>query len=147
MRHVLLAALLFQRRRKITGTLVELLNSTVHRINARAEKKVTEAFVAEFTEVGGKAGLLGKMAAASLGAPEGTVREVIYPAADGEKNLKDLVSETKATNAAFARSKRKVFKSSYSNHYRARLMRLLEVLDFRSSNDMHKPVVEALVLQ
>jgi len=47
---------------------VELLNSTVHRINAWAEKKVTEAFVAEFTKVRGKSGLLGKIAAASLGA-------------------------------------------------------------------------------
>ncbi|MEV5441281.1 Tn3 family transposase [Streptomyces sp. NPDC052644] len=145
-RHVLLAALLFQRQREITDTLVELLNSTVHRINARAEKKVTEAFVAEFTKVHGKSGLLGKIASASLGAPEGSVREVIYPAAGGEKTLKDLVAEMKATNAAFARSKREVFKSSYSNHYRTGLMKLLEVLDIRSSNDRHKPVIEALAL-
>ncbi|MEU7177897.1 MULTISPECIES: Tn3 family transposase [Streptomyces] len=145
-RQVLLAALLFQRQREITDTLVELLNSTVHRINARAEKKVTEAFVAEFTKVRGKAGLLGKIAAASLGAPEGSVREVIYPAAGGEKTLKDLVAEMKATNAAFARSKREVFKSSYSNHYRTGLMKLLGVLDFRSSNDQHKPVMDALKL-
>lgn len=145
-RHVLLAALLFQREREITDTLVELLNSTVHRINARAEKKVTEAFVAEFTKVRGKSGLLGKIAAASLGAPEGSVRSVIYPAAGGEKTLKDLVAEMKATNAAFARSKREVFKSSYSNHYRSGMMKLLGVLDFRSSNDQHKPVMEALKL-
>lgn len=145
-RHVLLAALLFQRQREITDTLVELLNSTVHRINARAEKKVTEAFVAEFTKVRGKAGLLGKIAAASLGAPEGSVRDVVFPAAGGEKTLKDLVAEMKATNAAFARSKREVFKSLYSNHYRSGLMKLLGVLDFRSSNDRHEPVIEALKL-
>ncbi len=143
---VLLAALLFRRQREITDTLVELLNSTVHRINARAEKKVTEAFVAEFTKVRGKAGLLGRIAAASLGAPEGSVLEVVCPAAGGEKTLKDLVAEMKATNAAFARSEREVFKSSYSNHYRAGLMKLLEGLDFRSSNERHKPVIEALAL-
>lgn len=80
-RHVLLAALLFQRQREITDTLVELLSSTVHRINVRAEKKVTEAFVAEFTKVRGKSGLLGKIAEASLGAPDGSVRSVVYPAA------------------------------------------------------------------
>ncbi|MGX1797928.1 hypothetical protein ACWIGN_19135, partial [Streptomyces albidoflavus] len=57
-RQVLLAALLFQRQREITDTLVQLLNSTVHRINVRAEKKVTEAFVAEFTKVRGKSGLV-----------------------------------------------------------------------------------------
>ncbi|MBH1934109.1 DUF4158 domain-containing protein [Streptomyces sp. AV19] len=145
-RQVLLAALLFQRQREITDTLVELLNSTVHRINARAEKKVTEAFVAEFTRVRGKAGLLGKIATASLGAPDGSVREVVFPAAGGEKTLKDLVAEMKATNAAFARSKREVFKSSYSNHYRRGLMKLLGVLQFRSSNDTHKPVIKALKL-
>ncbi|MFE7815680.1 hypothetical protein ACFU5P_27825 [Streptomyces sp. NPDC057433] len=124
---------------------MELLNSTVHRINARAEKKATEAFVAEFTKVRGKSGLLGKTVA-SLGALEGSVREVIYPAAGGEKTLKDLVAETKATNAAFARSKREVFKSSYSNHCRSGLMKLLGVLDFRSSNDQHRPVMDALKL-
>ncbi|GAA0488801.1 hypothetical protein ABZ951_30255 [Streptomyces sp. NPDC046215] len=52
---------------------------------ARAEKKVTEAFVAEFTRVHGKTGLLGKIATASLGAPDGSVREVVFPAADREK--------------------------------------------------------------
>lgn len=52
----------------------------------------------------------------------------------------------KATNAEFARSKREVFKPSYSNHYRSGLMKLLGVLDFRSSNDQHKPVMEALKL-
>ncbi|MEU0720716.1 Tn3 family transposase [Streptomyces lavendulocolor] len=145
-RHVLLAALVFRREREITDTLVELLNSTVHRINARAEKKVTEHFVAEFTRVRAKSGLLGKIAAASLGSPEGTVRDVVYPAAGGEKTLKDLVAELKATNAEFARSKREVFKSSYSNHYRRGLMDLLGVLQFCSSNDRHKPVIDALKL-
>jgi hypothetical protein len=38
----LLAALLHTRLREITDTLVELLISTVHRIGARADKKVTE---------------------------------------------------------------------------------------------------------
>ncbi|MFJ9613446.1 hypothetical protein [Streptomyces noursei] len=77
----------------------------MHRINARAEKKVTEHFVAEFTRLRGKAGLLGKIAAASLTRPEGAVREVVYPAAGGEKTLRDLVAELKATNAEYARSK------------------------------------------
>ncbi|MFJ3308327.1 DUF4158 domain-containing protein [Streptomyces sp. NPDC086549] len=76
-------------------------------------ESVTEAFVAEFTKIRGKPGLLGKIAAASLSAPEGSVREVVYPAAGEEKTLKDLVAEMKATNAAFARSKREAFKSSY----------------------------------
>ncbi|MFE7245781.1 hypothetical protein [Streptomyces sp. NPDC057580] len=69
---------------------------------------MTEAFVAEFTKVRGKSGLLGKIAEASLKAPDGSVRSVVFPAAGGEKTLKDLVAEMKATNATFARSKREV---------------------------------------
>ncbi len=45
----------------------------------------------------------------------------------------------KATNAEFARNKREVFKSSYSNHYRSGLMKLLGVLDLRSSTTSTSP--------
>ncbi|MER7743334.1 hypothetical protein ABTX34_34400 [Streptomyces sp. NPDC096538] len=45
LRVTLLSALLHEREREITDTLVERLISTVHRIGARAEKKVTEQLV------------------------------------------------------------------------------------------------------
>ncbi|MFJ8746857.1 Tn3 family transposase [Embleya sp. NPDC127516] len=109
-------------------------------------RKVTEAYTAEFKRVHGKTALLRRIAAASLGAPDRTVRKVVYPAAGGEQTLKDLIAELKATDAAFARSKREVFKSSYTNHYRRGLIKLLGVLEFRSSNDQHKPVIDALAL-
>ncbi|MEU7991415.1 hypothetical protein AB0B56_41900 [Streptosporangium canum] len=35
---------------------------------------------------------------------------------------------------------------SYTNHYRRGLIKLLDVLEFRSSNQSHRPVIEALVL-
>ncbi|MEU8952400.1 hypothetical protein [Streptomyces sp. NPDC048489] len=53
LRVTLLAALLHEREREITDTLVELLISTVHRIGARAEKKVTEQLVNAFKKVSG----------------------------------------------------------------------------------------------
>ncbi|NBM15334.1 DUF4158 domain-containing protein [Streptomyces sp. GC420] len=76
LRVTLLAALLHEREREITDTLVELLISTVHRIGARAEKKVTEQLVNAFKKVSGKENILFKLAEASLGTPEGTVRQV-----------------------------------------------------------------------
>lgn len=54
LRVTLLSALLHEREREITDTLVELLTSTVHRIGARAEKKVTEQLVNAFKKVSGK---------------------------------------------------------------------------------------------
>ena len=71
--------------------------------------------------------------------PDDTVREVGYPVVGGEATLKDLVAE-------YQRQKRKVFKASYTNHYRRGLIRLLGVLEFRSNNTAHQPVIDALTL-
>ncbi len=119
-RLAMLAALLYLREREITDTLVDLLISTVHRINARAEKKVVEEFVKDFRRVTGKDTLLRQIAEASLEAPEGTVREVIYPVVGGETTLRDLVAEYRATGTGYQANKRRVFKASYTNHYRQR---------------------------
>lgn len=67
LRVTLLAALLHEREREITDTLVELLISTVHRIGARAERKVTEQLVNAFKKVSGKENILFKLAEASRG--------------------------------------------------------------------------------
>ena len=37
-------------------------------------------------------------------------------------------------------------RSSYGNHYRRMLPFLLNLLEFRSNNEIHKPVIEALEL-
>ena len=45
----LLAALVHQREREITDTLVELLIATVHRIGAQAERRVTNELINAFS--------------------------------------------------------------------------------------------------
>jgi len=50
-RAALVCALLWARERELTDTLVDLLISTVHRINARAEKKVVDEFIKDFERV------------------------------------------------------------------------------------------------
>src|SRR5450755_3250058 len=89
----LLCALLYLREREVTDSLAQLLISTVHRINAHAEQKVVAELVKDFKRVTGKETLLRKIAEASLGTPDDTVREVIYPVVGGEATLKDLVAE------------------------------------------------------
>ena len=54
----LLAALVRQREREITDTLVELLIATVHRIGARAERRVTNELINAFRKVTGKENIL-----------------------------------------------------------------------------------------
>ena len=64
-RLTLLAALAYVRQREIIDTLVELFNSVVHDVNARAEKRVTEELVNAFKRVTGKENILCSIAEAS----------------------------------------------------------------------------------
>lgn len=143
----LLAALLHTRLREITDTLVELLTSTVHRIGARADRRVTEELVNAFKRVTGKENLLFAIAEASLESPDDPVRQVVYPAVTGgEQTLRELVHEFKTKGSVYRRTVQTTLKASYSNHYRRGLIELLDVLEFRSNNATHRPVLDALDL-
>jgi len=63
----------------------------------------------------------------------------------GEDNLRALVAEYKASGPTFKRTVQTTYQASYTNHYRRGLVRLLEVLEFRSDNS-HRPVIDALAL-
>jgi len=73
------------------------------------------------------------------------VREVIYPIA-GEERLRELVKEYKATGPAYRQKIYTVMRASYSAHYRRIVPLILGALEFRSNNDRHQPVIEALAL-
>jgi hypothetical protein len=60
--------------------------------------------------------------------------------------LRDLVTEFKSSGPTYQRTVKATLKSSYTNHYRAGLIKLLSVLEFRSNNTMHRPVLDALEL-
>jgi len=144
-RLTLLAALVWRRQREITDTLVELLISVVHLINARAEKRVTQELVNELKRVRGKENILFRMAEAAVTHPDEIVREALYPVV-GESTLKDLVREYKASGPTYRRTVQTTLKASYTNHYRRGLLKLLDVLALESSNTAHRPVIDAIAL-
>lgn len=76
--------MLHAREREITDALVELLIATVHRINARAERKVIEELGNVFKKVTGKENMLFSIAAAAVERPDETVRRVVFPAVSGQ---------------------------------------------------------------
>ncbi|MFP1762020.1 hypothetical protein [Lonsdalea quercina] len=63
--------------------------------------------------------------------PEGLVKEVVYPVA-GEDRLKSLLKESKSSGSAYQQQVHKILRSSYSNHYRRMLPKILDVLTFCS---------------
>ncbi len=144
-RLTLLAALVWSRQREITDTLVELLISVVHVINARAEKRVTDELINELKRVRGKENILFRLAQAAVDHPDDIVREALYPVV-GEDTLTNLVREYKASGPTYRRTVQTTLKASYTNHYRRGLLTLLEVLHFSSSNAAHRPVIDAIAL-
>jgi hypothetical protein len=98
-RITLLAALCSSRQAEITDALVDLLVALVHKINARAERRV-EKQLTELKKVRGKEGILFKLATAAVDKPDEVVRRALFPVVR-EKTLRELVAEAKANEKVF----------------------------------------------
>ena len=131
------------RRREITEDLVELLIRLVHRISVRAERKVVQELIRDIRKVRGKTTLLFRLAEAAVEPPDGIVRDVLFPVI-GERTLEDLVEEYRSTGPAYLKKIHPVVRASYSGHYRRMLPLILEALEFRSNNTVHRPVIDAI---
>ena len=119
----------------------------MHRIGARAERRVTNELINAFKKVTGKENILFQVADAALQRPDGAVRDVVFPAvAGGEATLRELVQEFKTKGPPYRRTVQTTLRASYTGHYRRGLVALLEVLQFRSNNTAYCPVIEALAL-
>jgi hypothetical protein len=144
-RYTLMAAFCIQRAQEITDSLIEILTTIIKRINNRAEKRINQELIDEFKKVSGKTNLLYRIAEVSIAEPNGVIEQVIFPVVS-LKTLKDLVAEYKGTGLAYKRRVHNVMRASFSGHYRRMIPQLLELLEFRSNNDLHRPVIEALEL-
>ena len=144
-RYTLVASFCVQRAQEITDNLIEILTTIIKRIDNRAEKRINQELIDEFKKVSGKTGLLYQIAEASIAKPSGIIEQVIFPVVSLE-TLKNLVAEYKSTGLAYKRRVHNVMRSSFANHYRRMIPQLLEMLEFRSNNDLHRPVIKALDL-
>ncbi len=142
-RYTLMASFCIQRAQEITDNLIEILITIIKRIDNRAEKRINQELIDEFKKVSGKTGLLYQIAEASIAEPSGIIEQVIFPVVSIQ-TLKNLVAEYKSTGLAYKRRVHNVMRSSFANHYRRMIPQLLEMLEFRSNNDQHRPVINAL---
>jgi len=145
LRMTLLAAFCLLRGRELTDILVDVLLELVHRLGAKAERKVEKELIEDLKRVHGKTGMLYRLAEASLDHPAGVVQEVIFPVVS-EATLREVVKEWKATGPFYRTHVQTVMRSSYRAHYRRMLPPLLATLEFRSNNAMHQPLIRALAL-
>jgi uncharacterized protein DUF4158 len=146
-RYALLATLCWTRQAELVDGLVELLIGLIHRINARAERRVEKELIGELANVPGKRGIFTKMVDAALERPDDTVREALYPVVPGGvKTLSALARELKATERAVAERVRYQLRGSYSHYYRRMLAPLLAALEFHCNNSAYRPVMDAIDL-
>jgi len=142
-RYALLGIFLYFRQREIIDGLLELFIQIVHRLTVNAERKLIKELLSDFRKVHGKNTLLFKIAEAVLMNPEGRVKDVIYPVA-GENVLQNLLKEFKSSGPGYKQQVHKIIRSSYGNHYRRMVPKILEALTFCSGNTQHRPVLDAL---
>ena len=55
----------------------------------------------------------------------------------GHGTLVALLHEFKANGTSYRQHRQRVFKASYTSHYRTGLIQILEVLEFGSTNTVH----------
>src|SRR5699024_12225569 len=99
-RYTLLSIFFWLRSREVTASLVDLLIPIIHRIGVRAERKVEREILNDIKRVTGKSTILYNIADVALKNPDGTIKDVLYPAVK-EKTFKDLVKEFKHTASAY----------------------------------------------
>jgi hypothetical protein len=68
---------------------------------------------------------------------------VIFPVVS-EVTLKNLVKEYKSTGNAYREKVYTVMRSSYGGYYRRILPLILNKLEFRSNNEVHRPVIQVI---
>jgi len=142
-RYALLTAFCWQRQQEIMDRLVDLLIQVIHKIGTRAENKVEKELLDDFRRVRGKAKVLFQLAEVAIEAPEGKIKDVLYPVVNLD-TLKALVKEFKASGPAYRKVLHTIIRGSYGNHYRRMLQPVLDALEFKSNNALHRPVVESL---
>jgi hypothetical protein len=144
-KYSLFAAFAHVRVREITDDLVELLIQIIHKIGARAERKVTKELVKDFKKVRNKEAIFCEVAEAAVDNPKGSIEDVIFPVAS-ESTLKAIIKEIKSSGPIFRYKVQNVMRASYVHHYRRMIPIILDSLEFRSNNSQHRPVIDGIEL-
>ena len=145
LKNPLLAIFLTVRKEVITDNIIELLIQIIHKIKINAEKKIKKEILKEITKVSNKEKILLDVAMTSFDNRSSIVEDTIFPAFGGEKRLEDLIKDMKSKKQYEERVYYKI-RRSYSHHYRQAILSILEIVDFKSNNEVHQPLIQAIDL-
>ena len=143
-RCALMASFIHVRTLEVTDDVVRMMLEIIRRLETQTEKHLHRALLRDIKRVAGKVQLLFRVAEAVVEAPDGTIREVLFPRV-GEATFRELVAEARASGPQYRLWYQYVMRQKYARHYRRMLPLVLEHLTFRSENRF-QPVIEALAI-
>jgi TnpA family transposase len=143
-RYTLMACFIHLRTMEVTDDVVRMMLESIRRIETQTEKHLHRALLQDIKRVAGKVQLLFRVAEAVVEAPDGTIREGLFPRVT-EATFQELVAEAKASGPQYRLWYQYVMRQKYIRHYRQMLPWVLEHLTFRSENRF-QPVIEALAI-
>jgi hypothetical protein len=143
-RYALLTCLIHLRTIEVTDDVVRMMLEVIRRLETQTDKHLHKELLQDIKRVAGKLQILFRVAEAVVEAPDGTIREVLFPRVT-EATFRELVAEAKASGPQYRFWYQYVMRQKYVRHYRRILPLVLEHLTFRSENRF-QPVIEALAM-
>ena len=119
-RYTLLACVLHVRTMEVTDDAVRMLLEIIRRMDTQTEKHLQKELLRDMKRVTGKVQLLYRIAEAVMEAPDGTIRNVLFPCVK-EATFCDLVAEAKASHPQYRSWYQALMRQKFMRHYRRML--------------------------
>lgn len=144
-RYTLLAILFWHRHAEVIDYLADLLDEITLKFGNKAKNTTRKEAVEELERVQGKNKHIINLLKATVNHPDGIIQDTLYPIV-GASTIRDIIKDMTRNHREY---KEKIYikmHSSYRGHYRIAFCNILKNLTFRSNNQSHQPVIEALQL-
>ena len=128
----------------VTDDAVRMTLEVVRRIDTQTAKHLEKTLLQAIKRVTGKVQRLYRITEAVVEAPDGTIRNVLFPCVT-DATFHDLVAEAQASHPPYRSWYQSVMRQKFMRHYRRMLPLVLEHLPLRSDNRF-PPVMEALAI-
>lgn len=144
-RYTLLAILFSHRHEEVIDYLADLLDEITLKFGNKAKNTTRKEAVEELERVQGKNKYIVNLLKASVDHPEGVIQDTLFPIVSSDM-IRDIIKDMTKNNREYKEKIYTKMHSSYQGHYRKSLSKILNNLTFRSNNQFHQPIIEAIQL-
>ncbi|HDR6319023.1 TPA: Tn3 family transposase [Bacillus thuringiensis] len=144
-RYTLLAILFSHRHEEVIDYLADLLDEITLKFGNKAKNTTRKEAVEELERVQGKNKHIVNLLKATVDHPEGVIQDTLFPIVSSDM-IRDIIKDMTTNSREYKEKIYTKMHSSYQGHYRKSLSKILNNLTFRSNNQFHQPIIEAIQL-